>query len=295
MPDEQRRRDHSVGAALSEATSALTAAGVPSPRVDAALLLEAVTGFTRTEQLVRRGEQLTPEAWDRLTGLLQRRVSREPLQHVVGEAQFLDMRLAVAPGVLVPRPETERLVDLVLTELMAGSLAGRGGNLALDVGTGTGAIALALKAAIPGLEVWATDVSEAALELARANARRLGLELRLRRSDLLSDPEVADVASRAAAVVSNPPYLPDSDRTTVAPEVAVEPEQALYAGPEGLDVARRLVAQSFATLQPEALLALELDPRNVSVLAEEMKHAGFGSVRVEPDLAGRDRFLLARR
>lgn len=293
MPHTPRRRETSVGAALSHAAARLREAGVHSPEVDAALLLEAVTGWQRTEQLVRRDQVLTPEQSDRFRDLLARRVGREPLQHVLGEATFLDLRLEVGPGVLVPRPETERLVELVLAELNA--VEARVGDVVLDVGTGTGAIALALKSARPGLEVWATDVSPAALSLARVNAERLGLSIELRRSDLLGDPGVAAAAATAVAIVSNPPYLPDADRRSVEPEVSAEPEDALYAGADGLLVARRLVRQTLDVARPGALVALELDPRNVRIMAGEMEGAGFGVVRIELDLAGRERFVLARR
>lgn len=293
MPNGPRRREQSVSAALSLAVVKLQEAGVPSPEVDAALLLEAVTGWRRTEQLVRRDHTLAPELWDDFQALLARRAAREPLQHVLGEATFLDLRLRVTPGVLVPRPETERLVELVLEEL--GSVPARAGDVAIDVGTGTGAIALALKAARPTLHVWATDVSPAALSLAEANAHRLGLRIEVRRSDLLADPGVAAAAATAVAIVSNPPYLPDADRGVVEPEVAVEPDQALYAGPDGLDVARRLARQTLDLVRPGALVALELDPRNAQEMAAEMDEAGFSDVRLEADLAGRDRFVLARR
>lgn len=280
-----------VGEALALAGARLTAAGVDSPAVDAARLLGHVLGLSRTELLVRRGERLTEAQRAEFSSLLARRERREPLQLVLGEATFLDLTLAVAPGVLLPRPETERLVEIVLQELRARPPAP--GEALLDVGTGTGAIALALKRAHSQAEVWATDVSDAALELTRRNARALGLPLVVRRSDLLADPEVAAAARRAAAVVSNPPYLPDADRGAVPPEVAAEPEEALFAGPDGLGVARRLVGQLAAALRPGALVALELDPRNARTLAGEM--GGWAEVRVESDLAERERFVVARR
>lgn len=293
MTEKPRRRHESVGAALSRATEVLSRAGVESPAVDAAALVEAVTGLSRTEQLIRRDTELGARQAEELARLLARRAAREPLQHVLGEATFLDLRLETRPGVLIPRPETERLVELVLSEIAAASEPK--GSTVIDVGTGTGAIALTLKQARPELEVWATDVSQAALDLAGANAERLGLVVEVRRSDLLADPGVRAAAARAVAVVSNPPYLPDADRGTVQPEVVLEPEGALYAGPDGLSVARRLVRQAAGAMRPGALLALELDPRNVGELARELRTAGFAAVRVEPDLTGRERFVIARR
>lgn len=291
MSEGEERRAGDVGAALSLAQRRLAAAGVDSPAVDASRLLERVLGLSRTELLARRGRELSAAEEATFLDLLARRERREPLQLVMGEAAFLDLELEVGPGVLLPRPETERLVELALQELAAGPPAR--GDVLLDVGTGTGAIALALKQAHPLAAVWATDVSEAALALAARNARSLGLPLELRRSDLLADPEVAAAAARAALVVSNPPYLPEGDRGAVPPEVAAEPPEALFAGVDGLAVARRLVAQLEATLSPEALVVLELDPRNAAALAAEMR--GWRAVRVEDDLAGRERFVVARR
>lgn len=285
------RRADTVGAALAYGEERLASAGVDSPAADAARVLGHVLGLSRTELLVRRGDALTEPQRAAFLALLARRERREPLQLVLGEATFLDLTLSVAPGVLLPRPETERLVELALTEL-ADDPPGPG-DVLLDVGTGSGAIALALKRAHPRAEVWATDLSADALALARRNAEALGLPLEVRHSDLLADPDVRAAAGRAVAVVSNPPYLPASDRDAVPPEVAAEPAAALFAGVDGLDVARRLAAQLAEALRPGALVALELDPRNVRALAAELR--GWGGVRVEEDLAGRERFVVARR
>src|SRR5690606_22693770 len=159
QPDGERRAG-TIGAALAYGERRLAEAGVDSPHVDAARLLGHVLGLARTELLVRRGEALTPSQAAAFDALLARRSAREPLQTVLGEAAFLDLTLAVTPGVLVPRPETERLVELVLAELAARPPAA--GDVLIDVGTGTGSIALALKAAYPEAGVWATYVSEAA-------------------------------------------------------------------------------------------------------------------------------------
>lgn len=288
--NEPGRRGVSVGAALSSAAERLRKSGVASPEVDAARLIEGVTGWGRTEQLVRRSAELSPAQEELLESLIARREGREPLQLILGVAHFLDLELTVAPGVLVPRLETERLVELV-TEELAGTVSA--GSVLLDVGSGTGALALALKSRLPDLEVWATDVSSSAVDMTRENAVRLGLRVTVRLSDLLSEPDVRAAAARSIAVVSNPPYLPDGDRSRVDPEVLAEPDSALYAGPDGLRVVRRLVEQAEEVLPQGALLALELDPRNVRVSADELR--GWADVRVENDLTGRERFLLARR
>lgn len=273
--------------ALAAAERRLAAAGVASPRAEALLLLEAAVGVDRSSLLSQLDRPLLPGEGAALAELLRRRVTREPLQHILGEAPFYGLTLAVSEDVLIPRPETERLVEIVLSEL-----AGASGTV-LDVGCGSGAIALALKSERPDLDVWATDVSGAALSVARANAERLGLAVTFRRSDLLADSEVARAAARCVALVSNPPYLPESDRLQVPQEVRADPEVALFAGSDGLDVARRLARQARGLLPPRALFALELDERNVAELAAGLRD--FESVAFASDLAGRQRFIVARR
>ncbi len=253
------------------------------------LLLEAALGVDRTTLLLQPDRPLTDEARSRLAEMLRRRVSREPLQLIVGHTNFYGLELAVGEGVLIPRPETERLVELVLGELRSRNEP----PVIVDVGCGTGAIALALKAHLPGAEVWGSDLSPAAVALARRNAEEARLTATFRLSDLLADPDVAQAAARSDVLVSNPPYLPEADRGRVPPEVAADPDAALFAGEDGLDVARRLVRQAARLLPTGALLALELDPRNVNELARSM--VTWRNVRVEADLAGRERFLLARR
>lgn len=277
-----------LGRARALVERRLAAAGVASPGAEALVLLEAATGLDRRIVLLQPDRPLDADARARLAQLLHRRVAREPLQHVIGTAPFFGLELEVSPAVLVPRPETERLVELVLAELADGPA-----GLVLDVGCGSGAIALALKAERAELEVWGTDVSSEALAIARENGHRLGLEVEWRRSDLLADADVAAAAARCVALVSNPPYLPDSDIEHIPPEVRADPGLALFAGEDGLEVARRLVAQAGQLLPMGALLALELDPRNVERLASRL--AGWRDVRVERDLTGRARFLLARR
>lgn len=273
--------------ALSAAERRLEAAGVASPRAEAFLLLEAAVGVDRTSLLTQLDRPLLAGEGAALAELLRRRVTREPLQHVLGEAPFYGLMLSVSGDVLVPRPETERLVEIVLEEL-----TGETGT-ALDVGCGSGAIALALKVERPDLDVWASDISGPALAVARSNAQRLGLDVTFRRSDLLADAEVARAAAGCVALVSNPPYLPESDRALVPIEVRSEPEVALYAGEDGLDVARKLLKQARSLLAPRALFALELDERNAAALAASMRD--FTDVRLECDLVGRQRFVIARR
>ena len=277
-----------IGVARRIALRRLEAAGIDTPAPEALALLEAATGLERSELMLRPDRELGASERLRLLDGLRRRVAREPLQHILGTAPFYGLDLAVDATVLVPRPETERLVERVLE-----ALDGVERPHVLDVGTGSGAIALAVRAERPDATVMATDVVPEAVALARRNAAQLRLDVRVLRSDLLAEAEVAAFAAACDVLVANLPYLPDADAGTLQPEAEHDPALALYAGPDGLRLARRLLRQAARLLPGGALLALELDPRNVHAAARET--GAWRETRVERDLAGRERFLLARR
>ncbi len=272
--------------ALRDVQTRLQEAGFPARQaeIEARHLLEAVTRRQGVRFWLERHRELSPVERERLQTALSRRLTGEPLQLVLGSAVFFGLELRVVPGVLIPRPETERLVELALAQLPP-----QPGLRVLDVGTGSGAIALALKHERPDLEMHASDPSEAALRLARANARRLALEVTLHAAPYTAGLRGLDL------IVSNPPYLPEGYRAQAPPELAWEPEEALYAGPEGLDVARPLLREARDALRPGGRLLIELDPGRVHALAAEARTLGFAAVDVEADLAGRPRFLRARR
>jgi release factor glutamine methyltransferase len=271
---------------LARAADRLYCAGVPSPAVDATRLLGFVTGLERSELLVTR-RALTEAELTQFAALLRRREQREPLQHIVHGTGFYGLELETSPAALIPRPETERLVEIALQRLQ-----GRLRPEVLDVGTGSGAVALAIKAERPDAAVTGSDIAPAALQLARTNAARLGLDVTFIESDLLETEAAARTARRVDLLVSNPPYLPAADRLAAQPEVAFDPALALYAGPDGLDVFRRLQRQAFELLRPGAQLLLELDPRNVRLAATEAEAQGWTGSEVLRDLAERERFLL---
>lgn len=246
-----------------------------------------MTGLGRLEQVLNHHRPLLASERASLAAMLHRRVMREPVQHIIGTAPFYGLELAVSSAVLIPRPETERLVELVLANLPRGRVT------VLDIGTGSGAVALAIKAERPEAEVWATDVEPDALAVAQANAKSLGLAVEFRLSDLLADAEVATVAVRCSALVANLPYLPDADSADLRPEVRHDPPGALFGGVDGLGVAERLRKQAGELLPAGALLALELDPRNAGDLQSRLH--GWSASRLEADLTGRERFVLAWR
>ena len=285
-PQDGRRV--TVAEARKLAVERLTRAGVASPAAEAERLLEAATGLARSGLQLGPGEPLDDAAVARIGDWLERRGHREPLQHILGRAPFFGLELSVTPEVLIPRPETERLVELALERL-----AGVAQPRVLEVGTGSGAVALALKHERPDLTLLATDLSAAALTVASRNAAALALQVDLIEADLLDHPEVATFAAQAHLLVSNPPYLPDSDREVLSPEVRFDPELALFGGRDGLDLVRRLERQARRTLRPGADLLLELDPRTlpaVSALGE--RWSGRQTFR---DLTGRERFLMLTR
>jgi release factor glutamine methyltransferase len=269
--------------ALDGAITAIAAAGCETPRLDAEVLLAHVLGVTRAQLLSDRELIVAGPAVRAFQDAVRRRaVQREPVAYIIGRRGFRELELAVDPRALVPRPETELLVQVGLT-LPAGARV-------LDVGTGSGAIAIALKDERPDLDVTGSDVSEDALQLARANGRRLGLEVHWLRADLLSAiPDEFD------AVLSNPPYVAESERAQLAPEILRhEPPGALFAGGDGLDAIRALVAQ--LVHRPRVrLLALEVGAGQAPRVAQLIDAAGFDAIRFECDLAQIQRVVIAER
>ncbi len=272
----------------------LAAAGIDSAAAEADLIVRHVLGLRRVDLPLQRARVLSCAERRRLSRLLHRRGTRVPLQYLLGEVDFWSLSIRVTPDVLVPRPETEGLVERVLS-----FLGDDPEGTVVDVGTGSGAIALALASACPRLQVWASDLSPGAVRVARGNARRLGIEGRLHvfAGDLL-DPFVGRVPPRPIrALVSNPPYIAPGDRSRLAPEVvAHEPSIALFAPERGLGVIRRLIDGATDFLPGGALLALEIGEDLGAEVRALLNAAGaWREVRIERDLAGRDRYALALR
>ena len=267
---------------LSALTRRLKEAGIAAPEAEARALAQAALGESPETFFARLGEPVPREAYPRIEAWLARRLLGEPLGLILGTVEFFGLSLRVRPGVFLPRPETEGLVALAL-KLLSEKPALR----VLDVGTGSGAIALALKYARPDAQVFASDPNPKALALARENAGRLGLAIALIPGSFPPSLRALDL------VVANPPYLPERYRKEAPPELAYEPEEALYAGKDGLDVARPLAQKALGALRPGGGLLFELDPSNAGLLARELVRLGYRGVCTLPDLAGRPRYLLA--
>jgi release factor glutamine methyltransferase len=272
-----------VREALDSAVIAIAASGSDSPRLDAELLLAFVLGVDRTALFTDPGREVVGGAVRAFQDAVRRRsVLREPVAYILGSKGFRHLDLAVDERVLVPRPETELLVEVGLG-------LGAGARV-VDVGTGSGAIALALKHERPDLVLLGTDVSAGALDVARANAAALGLDVEFVCGDLLAGICGVD------AILSNPPYVADGDRAALAPEITLhEPPGALFAGTDGLDVIRRLVPAAAAALSSGGLLATELGEGQAPAVAELMSEAGFCEVEALLDLAGIERVVKGRR
>ncbi len=224
---------------------------------------------------------------DRFITIVNRRLAGEPIQYITGEAEFYGLPFRVTPDVLIPRPETEHLVEKVIV------LAARFQQPRIvDVGAGPGAIAIALGHKLPHAQITATDLSGAALAIARVNAKRNGVDLRFLEGDLL-DPVAGE---RFDIVVSNPPYVPETDRATLSVEVReFEPALALFAGEDGLDVYRRLIPDAFIALVPGGYLALEIGYGQSPAITELLVNAGFAQIEFVPDLQKIPRVACARR
>ena len=267
--------------------------GVERGRLDAEHLLAHALGVKRLQLYLQFDRPLDREELDRFRPLLKRRGEREPLQYITGRAAFRHLDLAVDRRVLIPRPETEILVDEVLGWAAA---SGHPELSALDVGVGSGAIALSLLLEGPFPRVVATDASPEALAVTGENARALELQDRL---DLREGSLFTAVAAGETfdVVVSNPPYVAEAEAATLEPEVRVwEPPGALFGGPDGLAVLRSLVAEGGAHVMPGGLLALEVGAGQAGLVVAELEAAGgYDEVRVRRDLAGRERVVLARR
>jgi release factor glutamine methyltransferase len=267
----------SVREAIAQATDVLREAGSDTPRLDAELLLAAALGVGRERLVLDAARELEADVLTRFGRLVARRARREPVAYILGRKGFRHITLAVDPRVLIPRPESELLVEV-------GVGLERGARV-VDVGTGSGAVALALKQERPDLDVWATEVSADALTVARENARALGLEVEFVRGDLL-----AGVPARVDAVLANLPYV--ASNSALPPEISrFEPASALFAGPDGLAVICRLVGQ----VAHLPLVALEVGFDQAGDVQNLLRRAGFESVEVLRDLAGHGRVVLAHR
>lgn len=278
-------------ATLNSAIERLKAESVPSPRLNAELLLMFVLGCDRAYLFAHPEHGLTDDERARYNAALAERTRGVPAQYITGHQEFWGMDLIVTPAVLIPRPETEHVIETVL-EMVKGERELPNHKIRMiDVGTGSGCIALALAKELPDAEIHATDVSPAALEVARANAARHQLENRIEfhEGDLLNGVRVKDLDF----IVSNPPYVGESEEDQVQLDVRkFEPRNAVFAGPTGTEVISRLIPQAWAALRPGGWLVMEISGTIAGQIPPLLQ--GWDNVEIRPDLQSIPRVAIAR-
>lgn len=282
------RKELKICTALSSGAARLRTAGVETPRLDAELLLAHALDRNRTYLFAHPQDLLSPEENMCYEAFLRRREAREPLPYVLGEWEFMGMRLEVSPAVLIPRPETETLVETAAGRLPPEARI-------LDVGAGSGCISLGVARLLPGAGVVALEASVEAVTVARRNVGRVGYGDRVRVVHG-SFPQAAEGLGPLDAVVSNPPYIASAEVDRLAPELRFyEPRQALDGGPDGLELIRLLVSESPRLLKPGGLLAMEIALGQAEQVCELLRsNAQWEQPEVVPDLGGVPRVLLAR-
>ena len=280
-------RGEELAQVLTRATAAL--AQVPSPRVDAELLAAHLLydgSRSRLQHAALMGERLTPDQVAEYEALVTRRASREPLQHITGRAPFHHLELSVGPGVFVPRPETELLVEEALKVLSARAESATGQLRIVDLCAGSGAIAAAVKSELPNAQVFAVELSEEAIPYARKNLESLGVHLV--QGDALT--ALTELAGRFDAVLSNPPYIPSAN-VPADPEAALhDPDMALYGGGEdGMQMPTAIAARAYELLAPGGFFMMEHDDTQEEAVAELLARVGFERCYPVRDLNGRPR------
>lgn len=288
--DRMLRTDGSYGSLYREAEKILREAGIPDAESDARLLLSFASGLDLAHLYAKMGEEMPERTRERFLEDLSRRKAHVPLQKITGTADFCGLTFSVRGEVLIPRQDTELLAVLSVSRIREMERAKKSVRV-LDLGTGSGCLAIAIKKFCPGADVTASDVSPAALDAARENAQNVGVEIRLVKSSLFQDlPEVYSI------IVSNPPYIRTSVIGELMEEVRLhEPRLALDGGPDGLFFYREIVRESGRHLEPGGWLCLEIGYDQGPAVSELLKMAGFSEVSVRKDLSGLDRVLLARR
>jgi len=274
---------------LARASEYLDRQGVASARLNAELMLSSLLGISRLEIYTNFERPLSDEDAAAFKQMLMKRAGGCPLQHITGEVGFRGLVLEVRPGVFIPRPETEVLVEKALEVLPADTPA-----RVLDLGSGSGNIALSVAAELPGSTVTAVDTDDAAVRLTRANAARAGVSESV---EVMSGDLFEPLSGEAAfdLIISNPPYIPEGMRESLPAEVRdFEPAGALFAGPEGLDLIRRIVAGAPGHLADGGWLVLEVDESHAGRVEEMLAGEGWTGVEVFQDLAGRPRVVRAR-
>jgi release factor glutamine methyltransferase len=280
---------------LENAGKLLENASVPAGRREIEWLLQEADSCKRIDLVAEADAPVDEEAEKRFFSFVSRRLAREPVQYILGYTEFFGVRLRVDPSVLIPRPETELLVEFALS-----SLKDMSNSIVLDVGTGSGCIAIALKKGLPDTTVVGIDVSPKALGLARLNASDVGVDVEWIEADMHDPDLVVDLTRRFGLasvdiIVSNPPYVPPGDRISLEPEVVrFEPEIALFTGDDIAEPYRALGNLGLEVLSESGFLVLEIHADHAKEIRDTLRKVGYHSIDIFQDLAGRDRMIVAR-
>lgn len=283
-----------LGSVMENARRRLLAAGIEAADCEARWLIEHALGLTGSSQLVDRARLLDAQETAKVDSSVTRRAAREPLQYILGTQEFCGLEFEVNPAVLIPRPETELLVQEVVRRLPRGDR-----STVVDVGTGSGCLAVTLARAVPNAQIFAIDLSAQALETAKRNARRHGVDTAVRwlEGDLLAPLVGVGCAGAVTAIVANPPYIRESEWRGLQPEVnGYEPRMALVAGAKGTELHERLLEEAAAHLAPGGLLAMELgEGQSAEIRAKIETMSIYGRAEILPDEAGIDRIVIVER
>jgi len=276
--------------ALAQGSAALAVADIKNSGLDASLLLAEVLNVSRSSLMAAASQPLTETSCAAFDQFIKRRLAGECTAYILGRKEFYGLDFQVNPAVLVPRPDTETLVEAALEQLTMNGQP----PCVLDLCTGCGAVAIALQHAMPELEVWATDISVEALKVAQANATRLlpDKTIHFCRGDLF---DAYEQQSPVPLIVSNPPYIPTAEIAGLSPEVRREPILALDGGSDGLDIIRKIISRAPEFLCSGGSLLLEADPRQMRRITTLLVQAGFTGIQTRSDLSGKERVIGGRK
>ena len=265
-------------------------AWITTPDLDVSLILAEAMQLSREELITCGEEPLTPDEYKKFLELLERRTGGECVAYILEKKEFRGLEFFVDPSVLVPRPDTEILVEAVLKRWGNATEAEKEPKRVLDLCTGSGAIAISLKYEMPGLEVWTADISAEALETARANARRHQMEESIRSyQGYLFEALPAGLTFHV--IVSNPPYIPSAEIDQLSPEVRREPRIALDGGKDGLEIIREIITDAPVYLEPGGVLLLEAAPEQMESISKELEKNRFINIKTYNDLSGLERVI----